>query len=433
MRVFELENGKKPIEAVAGLTWHPLVPDNFKKEFKPLAADLNADLYVYRRSNKSMVGFARTEDGAAVGQVPIALVIAQCLDEESEPTNALVAVELPGVMTGSEPTYLYVLIRDGFVLADGDLVGTEEQIKSRYLADLSVAGWDLLIAPANWDVKNAVSRTLDSFIPTKGDKVNIPKTWKLQSTSVSLKVPLMGAVLICCIAVAGYMGLERWKRMELEAMQARAAAEQAAEDQARQQQQEQRDPWADLPRVKPFLANCEAGLRTIGVTAGNWSLGGFTCEKGVLSVKWERAGASALVAHLMALHPKAELDETGTSATVSTTLKEIPASLSGNEPLPPLNSRMAFLRDAKLRYGIDITTPNNQKNKDAAAQAPAPAAEPAVGRRWTVVEVTADSKLSLASTAEILDAPGYRVTRLEGKMKNGLITYQLKGIQYAKP
>ena len=433
MRVFELDSGKKPIEAVAGLTWHPLVPDNFKKDLKNLSAELNSDLYVYRRSNKSMVGLARSEDGAKVGQVPIALVIAQCLDEESEPTNALIAVELPGVMTGNEPTFLYVMIRDGFVLADCDVVGTEEQIKTRYLADLSVAGWDLLIAPVPWGVKDANERTLASFIPTKGDNINIPKAWKLQSTSVSIKVPLMALLLIAGIGVAGYMGLQYWKRVEMETMQARALAAQAAEEQARLQEQVQKDPWADIPRVKPFLTSCEEGLRQIGVTAGNWSLGGFTCEKGVLSVKWERAGASAMVAHLLALHPKAELDESGAVATVSTALREIPAPQAGNETLPLLNTRMAFLRDTKLRFGIDITTPKNQKSQDAAALALATGAEPTAAPRWTMVEVNADSKLSLASTAAILDAPGYRVTRLEGKMTNGLIHYQLKGIQYAKP
>ncbi len=162
MRVFDLENGKRPLSVVAGLTWHPLVPDNFKRELKPLSIDLAADLYVYRKSNKSMVGFAKSEDGAKAGQVPIALVIAQCLDEESEPINALVAVEVPDSNTNGEPAYIYVLIRDGFVLADGDQVGNEDQIRTRFLSDLSVSGWDLLIAPEHWKVNKATSRDLMS-------------------------------------------------------------------------------------------------------------------------------------------------------------------------------------------------------------------------------------------------------------------------------
>lgn len=430
MRVFELENGKRQLSVVAGLTWHPLVPDNFKRELKPLSLDLAADLYVYRKSNKSMVGFARSEDGAKAGQIPIALVIAQCLDEESEPTNALVAVEVPDSNTNGEPAYIYVLIRDGFVLADGDQVGNEDQIRTRFLSDLSVSGWDLLIAPEHWKVHKATSRDLMSFLPKKGSKIKIPTVWKLKPVSVSLISAIITTVVIAGLAAACYVGLDLWKKTEAAKLQAQIAAQQAAAEELARQETLSEEPWQDLPRATLFMASCDAALRRIGVTAGNWSMGEFACESGLLTVKWERAGGSALVSHLKAMHPNAVLSADGSSATVSSKVQVPTPTGKTGEVLQTVETRTEALRDAKLRFGIAVSFPTQ------AAASPSPQTDmppQAQQTPWTSFDVVADSKLSPHSTVEALDAPGFRITRVEGKLKSGLINYQLKGIQYAKP
>lgn len=430
MRVFDLENGKRPLSVVAGLTWHPLVPDNFKRELKPLSLDLAADLYVYRKSNKSMVGFAKSEDGAKAGQIPIALVIAQCLDEESEPTNALVAVEVPDSNTNGEPAYIYVLIRDGFVLADGDQVGNEDQIRTRFLSDLSVSGWDLLIAPEHWKVNKATSRDLMSFLPKKGSKIKIPTAWKLKPVSVSLKSAIITTVVIAGLAATGYVGLDLWKKTEAAKLQAQIAAQQAAAEESARQEKLSKEPWQDLPRASLFMSSCDSALRRVGVTAGNWSMGEFSCENGLLTIKWERAGGSALVSHLKAMYPNAVLSGDGASATVSSKVQVPSPTGKTGEVLQSVEVRTEALRDAKLRYGIAVTFPN----KAAVPPSPQPDMPPQAQQTpWTSFEVVAESKLSPHSTVEALDAPGFRITRVEGKLKGGLINYQLKGIQYAKP
>ena len=430
MRVFDLENGKRPLSVVAGLTWHPLVPDNFKRELKPLSIDLAADLYVYRKSNKSMVGFAKSEDGAKAGQVPIALVIAQCLDEESEPTNALVAVEVPDSNTNGEPAYIYVLIRDGFVLADGDQVGNEDQIRTRFLSDLSVSGWDLLIAPEHWKVNKATSRDLMSFLPKKGSKIKIPTAWKLKPVSVSLKSAIITTIVIAGLAATGYVGFDLWKKTEAAKLQAQIAAQQAAAEESARQEKLSKEPWQDLPRATLFMSSCDAALRRVGVTAGTWSMGEFACEGGLLTVKWERAGGSALVSHLKAMYPNAVLSSDGASATVSTKVQMPSPTGKTGEVLQTVEARTEALRDAKLRFGIPVTFPN----KAAAPTSPQPDMPPQAQQTpWTSFDVVAESKLSPHSTVEALDAPGFRITRVEGKLKSGLINYQLKGIQYAKP
>ena len=431
MRVFELENGKRPITVVAGLTWHPLVPDNFKRELRPLSQDLGADLYVYRKSNKSMVGFAKSEDGAKAGQIPIALIISQSLEVESQPINALVAVEIPDSNFSTEPTFIYVLIRDGFVLADGDQVGNEDQIRSRFLSDLSVAGWDLLIAPDHWKVNHASSRDLMSFLPKKGSKVKIPTSWKLKPVTVSLKNAIAVTVVLAGLVATGYVAFDFWKKSEAAKLQAQIAAQQAAAEESARQEKLTKEPWQDLPRASAFMATCDAAMRRVGVTAGNWSMGEFACENGTFTIKWERAGGSALVSHLKALYPSAVLSADGASATVITkALSTKPIGKTG-EVLPAYETRVDVFRDAKLRYGIAVNIPI----KATPEQAPNPVGQPpqSPGTPWTSFEITAESKLSPQSTVEALDAPGFRITRVEGKLKSGLINYQLKGIQYAKP
>jgi hypothetical protein len=424
MLVFELENGKRPITAVGGLTWHPLVPDNFKRELRPISLDLGADLYVYRKSNKSMVGFAKSEDGAKAGYIPIALVIAQCLDEESEPLNALVAVEIPN----SDHKYIYVLIRDGFVLADGDQVGDEDEIRSRFLSDLSVSGWDLLVAPDHWKVNRATSRDLVSFLPKKGEKVKVPAAWKLRPVTVSLKSAIIAAVAVIALGSTAYIGMDLWKQSEIAKKQALAAAQQAAAEESERQAKLTKEPWQDLQRAGPFMAACDSALR--GVTAGNWSMGEFQCDGVTLTVKWERAGGWAMVSHLKAMYPAAVLSEDGASALVSTKVQLAAPSGKTGEILQASSARKDALRDAKLRYGITVNIP---AKGIAAPPNPADPVGAPSGVPWTSFEIAADSKLSSETTVEALDAPGFRLTRVEGKLKGGNINYQLKGIQYAKP
>lgn len=429
MRVFELENEKRPISVVAGLTWHPLVPDNFKRELRPLATDLGADLYVYRKSNKSMVGFAKSEEGAKSGQIPIALIIAQGLEEESAPTNALVALEVPNSSSSSEATYIYVLIRDGFVLADGDQVGNEDQIRSRFLSDLSVSGWDLLIAPDHWKVKNSSSRELLSFLPKKGNKVKVPAAWKLRPITVSLKSAVVALIVISVLTGAGLVAFNFWKKAEAAKRQALIAAQQAAAEEAALKEKLSKEPWQDLPRAAVFMANCDTALKNVGVAAGNWTMGEFSCDGLTLSLKWERAGASALVSHLRAIFPNAVLSPDGAFATVTTKIPGSPVGAKTGEVLPAYGTRLDTLRDAKLRYGIAVTI------QPKVAPPPNPSAPPTqvLVFPWTSFDITADSKLSYLTTVEALDAPGFRITKVDGKLKAGLINYQLKGIQYAKP
>ena len=431
MRVFELENGKRSFSIVAGLNWHPLVPDKFKKQLRPLSEELESDLYVYRRSNKSMVGFAKSEDGAKAGQIPVALAIAQTLEEEAQASNALIAVEVLGEPSGAEPAFIYVMMRDGFVLSDGDAVGNEDEIRARYLDALSLSSWDFLIAPEHWMVKNAKSRDLLSFFPTKKSKLRIPQTWRLKPVNVSLKNAIMTTLLVLSLSVAGYLSYDLWKKSEEAKLRARLAAEQAAAEAEERQARLTKEPWQDLPRASVVMASCDEALVQDGTTAVNWSLGEFRCENGAFVTKWERAGGNAQVGYLKALHPSAVLSADGGSATTTTQLKISPPMGKTGEVLPASVARIDALRDMKLRYGVGVTI--GPKTVPALTPKEAEQLPPGFVMPWASYEISIESKLSPQSTMAVIDAPGFRITSVSGRLSGGLINYVLKGIQYAKP
>jgi hypothetical protein len=248
-----------------------------------------------------------------------------------------------------------------------------------------------------------------SFLPKKGSKIKIPTAWKLKPVSVSLKSAIITTIVIAGLAATGYVGFDLWKKTEAAKLQAQIAAQQAAAEESARQEKLSKEPWQDLPRATLFMSSCDAALHRVGVTAGNWSMGEFACEGGLVTVKWERAGGSALVSHLKAMYPNAVLSSDGASATVSTKVQMPSPTGKTGEVLQTVEARTEALRDAKLRFGIPVTFPT----KAAAPTSPQPDMPPQAQQTpWTSFDVVAESKLSPHSTVEALDAPGFRITRV---------------------
>lgn len=422
MKVFEIPNGKKPIEAVAGISWNPLLPDNFKKNLKPLAKEHSKDLYVYWKSANSIVGLASSKEGASVGQVPVALIIAKALEKEGAPKHSLVAVASP-----TDPNiYFYVARREGYIISDGDTVGTEDEIKSRMLGDFGLASWDMVVCPDHWRINASTSRTFESFLPLKNDKLKIPDAWRLSTVNVAWQKSVSKLILSLAIPAVGLYAYSVWKtneakkRAELEAIAIAAQAEQ------QRTQALQKEPWPEVPNAIAFAGACESAIRKTGLVVTNWPLSELTCEGGLLVIKWERGNTTALVSQLKALHPTAVIDPSGAFATLRVQLSlPSPGTGANGETAPSLASRVEHLTDFQNKYGVVVNLKLNQ--------VPAPVAPGADGPRWVDLGVTANSGLGLSTTARLLNAPAFRLNKITGSIKGGLLRYQLTGIQYAKP
>lgn len=424
MHVFDVKIGKHKLELVSGLTWHPLVPDNLKKDLLPLAEDMEADLYVYRRSDKSMVGFAKTSDGAKLGQIPLALVVAQAMEREGDIQNALVALAIPGELD----TYAYVLIREGFVLSDKEGAGTEEDIKTEFFSNLSVAGWDLLICPEHWKVARSAERSLESFFPENGKKFKIPQFWQLRPTKTPWVKNLTKVLAVALVVGGAYAGFKQWQKVEAQKQAAILAAQAAAAEEAARQAKLSAEPWPTLPRATVFASACESALNAVGIPAANWALNEFTCEGTNLTVKWERSSGRAWISHMKNVHPSAVISPDGAFATVTTALQLPKLEGKTGEQAPAMQARIEALRDMPNAYGMNITL----TMPTAQAAPPNPGGAAPLVLPWTEIGVKVDSPFAAGTSARALDGPAFRITKITGTSRSGLLKYQLLGVQYAK-
>lgn len=423
MYQFNYQVGKKTLQFVAGLRWQPLVPDSFRKNLLPLSVELRADLYVYRKSGKSMVGFGATESGARVGQIALALMVANALEKESSPSKALIAIKLPN----SDNQVCYLMIQDGYVVAGYDRVQPEEEAREAYFADLSTDDdWDVLICPAEWEVAGSEQRDIDSFIPKRGASVRVPDSWRLRPVKPSrIKSVLMMAILAAA-AFGVVKGYQWWIQSKQERVAMQIAAEQAQAAEMARQQKISTLPWLSMPTATDFALACEQALDVQSVAVPGWNFAGFRCEGNSFTMNWTRDPKAGLISAMKSRYPQASFSPDSGQATIIGPLQFEPSATKGGSQaeVPSVSERVDQLRDAPLLYGYTLTI---------AADSRTPRMVDGVVLPWTDFRFTVESSISPRSIVPTIDAPGMRIQNITGSISSGLFKYQLQGIQYAKP
>lgn len=434
MKLIELNAHRERHEVVAGLVWHPLQDTGSAraKEIVAYAKSGAADLRVVRGDEAPHVGLAKRLDGAKTGQISAAAVIADALVAEGY-RSVLVALRLP-----QEPdNFLYIAVRDGVILADGDTVGTEEEINQRLTGDKAYGGWDLVVCPEVWGFSDAKARDLDSFFTPEVLKKS--KAWQLQEVQVNVaKLAIIGA-LVMTLSLGSVFGWTTYqKRKALALAMAEAQRQQTEQDAAERGRREAANalppkPWPAMPLPTVFARACFNAFAQVGVTAGNWKLDGAACENGQLSVRWVKGSEAAWVSHLKAIRPNAMVSADGLSATVSMPV-QVPPSGDTGEPLQDAMGLRLRYFDLASRYGMSIKVDPPQAppapkvlpgQKEPAAPLPPP---------WAETAVQATAAFNPVEGASLLESPGLRLTKLVfSYSKDGLPQYQFTGVQYVRP
>jgi hypothetical protein len=423
MRVVQLKVGNKSVELAAGLIWHPI---HSKGETKTIAKESEFDLAVVRGNGATKyAGFAKKGDGAKKGQIAIAGIIDDVISRTKTVRNYLVAVKIPD----DRGQYLFVAVSDGVILADGDLIGTRDEIRVRLSNDSSYEHWDLVVCPADWGVSKSTERTFDDFV----NEISLreKKSSTLEDVDVAWGRFAVRLIFIAAIAGGGFWAYKKWETARLiEAEQLRAQQEMIAKGE-RDSMNAKVKPWPTMPAPKDFSTACANSLKQIGFAAGNWELRSMECTAGNFTATWFKKDEHAWIEHIKQIYPQASVSPDGTTATVTIPAPAV-AQNDFQEVIPMRNGIEERYQMLGQRYAIPVGI--SPKNVAVAAPllpgqvAQAKAPETAT---WLEYGVSLTTTLIPEHVIEIFDHPGLRITKISYSLtESGILTYQLTGTQY---
>lgn len=430
MRIIEINVGKKKVELVAGLIWHSLQEAGAgrAKEAVDYAAHTESDLKVMRGTESPHIGFAKKSEGAKAGQIAAAAVIADRYADDSAGQNMLVALQLP-----DDPgTYMFVSVVRGVILADSDVLGSRDEIRVRYVEDVTFGGWGVMICPGDWGIPNSEDKDFDYFFNEKTLKT--PGKWALKETTIAWRKYVAPAIIMVAVAMGGTYGWKTWsQKREAQAAALRLQQEEAARGQ-RAAPTAPPKPWPMMPEPVAFAMACSDALKSAGLTGGNWVLSNINCEGGTLTVAWQKPNERAWISHLAAVRPDASFSADGMTASVSRPAAA-PPSNDFTEVLPPQHTtRLRFL-DLASRYGMAV--------RIDVAQAPPPppklpgqadgAAAQVIPPSWAELNLLVSTIIDPAQAANVLNMPGFRLKKIAYIFTGGAMQYQLHGVQYVQP
>lgn len=413
--IFYLDGKKdKNKRLVAGLFWHPVAAttDKARKaEIREVADQMRVDASVWRHGPTIQVGLATK---AALGACSAAAIVSKTISVEGGANDFVCATQIP------DGRWLYVAQKDGVLLPDGDALGSEDEIRSRMLADCSAGDFALVYAPEHWGVQAQGERDFLSFIPKKKDALFWHKWWRLRPVRVGAADYVKSSLLL--LLVIGVMGggVVGWKYWQGAQEKKRIEAARAAAEAA--QTVPITKPWGEMPVAAAMVRACAnefAGLRT---NLAGWRLTTLTCSQndGLVAI-WgapEIGGThSAFVSH----NPAAVVSPDGTFATLTKAIAfPVPESA---ETLQPSHLVLAWLSDRASRFGAQF------KAQSADAPAPDPAA-PVVAApdAWKTYTWTIASGVAATSLVPHIDTAGLRVTKIMSSDDQ----WSIEGVLYAK-
>ncbi len=170
-----------------GLFWQPAPTAVLAaREARIVAAkaELAADLFCVRKRGVPQFGLGQRKVGHKVGMRAIAPALASAIPEST--------------WVGVFPTdrgWLYVMVRKGAVMPDGDvLFKTEQEARQRLRGELSIGDWDVIFAPPHWQMEQSRADDLADLIPAQSDA-------RLRSVA---RNPLAPVLTLCGLAAAGF-------------------------------------------------------------------------------------------------------------------------------------------------------------------------------------------------------------------------------------
>jgi Pilin accessory protein (PilO) len=331
--------------------------------------------------------------------------------------------------------YMYVAIHDGIILADGDMVGTIDEIRVRLIGDAAYEAWEVIICPDDWGVNRSQEKSFADIFSK--ELLKSTHRWALKEVNLAWKKAIMPLLLILVIGTGSTFGYKYWtQKKAADAELLRMQSEEAAKGQ-KVTVTESIKPWLKMPLAANFVAACSDALRHVGINGGNWQLKTVECAEGMLTVNWTKPNEYAWISHLKAVQPGAKFASDGLSASVSVpvSIQSANNAIDAIEVLPIQDGISLRYYDLGSRYGMTIRV-----ERSAASVAPAllpgqqaVAQEVAPPKTWASFSVQVDTKIDPVQAASLLSYPGLRLQKITYAFTSGFFQYQLTGVQYVHP
>ena len=172
----------------AGLFWQPApTPMMAAREARIVAAkaELAADLFCVRKRGVPQFGLGQRKGGHRAGMRAIAPSLASNIPESN----------WVGVFPAGQ-VWLYVMVRKGAIMPDGDVLFTSErEARERLRGEMSIGEWDVVFAPSHWQLDESRSDDLIDLISRQSD-ARLKSVVRRSSTFLIFFCSFVGAVAV---------------------------------------------------------------------------------------------------------------------------------------------------------------------------------------------------------------------------------------------
>jgi hypothetical protein len=326
---------------------------------------------------------------------------------------------------GNEGLYALVKVHDRSIMVDGDLIGSEEEIRSVFI-NTQTAGskYDKSYAPAEWGIASTDAydeKAIQQVLIAAG-KVKALRLAPLQRKFPI--VPIFMVIVLLVIGGAAWLFVDEVNTKAAKDEAARKSADAERERQATAMAAQQVRPWHGLPVSRDLIRECLAWTYDKRLfMPGGWSMTESECSREGFTARLSR-GQYATVGSLLAALPDVAVSADGDLAV----FKASYGTKLGNETEAPLKTNEVIrefvggFQQLGLKVAMrEVTGPAPQKGQPEAPKADVKEFA------WS-----AQSKVPPNYLLTVLAKPTVRITRISAKHSADSIDFGIEGAIYAE-
>jgi hypothetical protein len=410
----------KGVNWISGLIWQ-IMPKAGKvnhESIRKTGHALNCDLFVVRLTKTPQIGYAAKNDGYAEGQRSIAAVVSKSMEINHGSIDFICAIQI------DNDRFIYIEQAEGLITTNGDLCGDENVIKEKLLNSLSLdREWGVIVAPEDWHIANSISQTLDQLVPLILFSNFKKKAWyALQDLDQGLyrKIVLKTRKYVYGIGIFFFaVSAGSWYYYKIFSA--------VHNTHPMVDYQPVTPPWHSTPNASNVIATCDAAFYSIEkLSPGGWNPEQTVCNvlERSFVIYW-KSPTDVPYFYIKEDLPDVQLSRDFKKASLTKTI-DIP--MTGNQEVLLGNIRIKhmvlisevneFVLEILESEVAPIPTPNNAQALSQQA--------PWSSYKW----VAKSNRLSPRSMISLLDGPGMRIDKIRTNIQDGILSWEIEGIQY---